>query len=146
MFCSVALSLFDKMELCGRALNVGRPRGYVEPPAGLPGIGLPGMLGGAAAPPAAPPAPPTACLRLEGMITEEMLGDDEYDDLLADIKEECEKHGAVAEVKIPRKGEPEVGLCFVRFEQVQASVLAKDALHNRQFDGNTVKASFIPGF
>ena len=56
------------------------------------------------------------------------------------------KHGAVAEVKIPRKGEPEVGLCFVRFEQVQASVLAKDALHNRQFDGNTVKASFIPGF
>ena len=144
--CSVALSLFDKMELCGRALNVGRPRGYVEPPAGLPGIGLPGMLGGAAAPPAAPPAPPTACLRLEGMITEEMLGDDEYDDLLADIKEECEKHGAVAEVKIPRKGEPEVGLCFVRFEQVQASVLAKDALHNRQFDGNTVKASFIPGF
>ena len=24
----------DKMELCGRPMNVGRPRGYVEPPPG----------------------------------------------------------------------------------------------------------------
>ena len=38
---TIALTLFDKMEVCGRALNVGRPRGYVEP--------APGQLPGAAA-------------------------------------------------------------------------------------------------
>ena len=75
-----------------------------------------------------------------------MLADDEYDDLLAETKEECEKHGAVVEVKIPRRGEADVGLCFVRFGQVEACARAKDALHLRQFDGNTVKAIFIPGF
>ena len=24
----------DKVELCGRAINVGRPKGYIEPPPG----------------------------------------------------------------------------------------------------------------
>ena len=77
-----------------------------------------------------------ALTEMQAALARPYLSQEEVDSLL-------QKHGAVAEVKIPRKGEPEVGLCFVRFEQVQASVLAKDALHNRQFDGNTVIATFV---
>ena len=34
--CTLALTLFDKMEVCGRNLNVGRPRGYIDPGPGGP--------------------------------------------------------------------------------------------------------------
>jgi splicing factor U2AF subunit len=149
------------MELCGRTLNVGRPRGYVEKGAnilGLPGLpGLPGLaglggplgpLGGGAPPPPPPPAapaePPTKCLKLEGLITPDMLTDAEYPEVLEDIRGECEQSGPVADLKIPRTGEPHAGLVFVRYESLAASAKAKESLHKRQFDGNTVLAIFVP--
>ena len=150
--CSIALTLFDKMELCGasppppthppspanpaptpaptllpppyppplgRPLNVGRPRGYVEPGNAVHGIptlsgtlpaapvgaggsyGLAPLGGGApqlppalpSAPPAAPPLQPLRCLRLDGLITEDMLTDAEYPELKEDIMSECERSG-----------------------------------------------------
>ena len=42
----------DKVDLCGRHVNVGRPKGYVEPPGGaaaVPKLDLTQMFSGAAA-------------------------------------------------------------------------------------------------
>lgn len=49
----------------------------------------------------------------------------------------------VVELKIPKAGEPNVGACFVKFEAATDAAKAREALHNRAFDGNTVTAAFI---
>ena len=56
---TVALTLFDKMEVCGRSLNVGRPRGYVEPGdgGGLPPMMMPPAGGALPAAPSSLPPP-----------------------------------------------------------------------------------------
>ena len=138
----VALTLFDKMELCGRTLNVGRPRGYVEPGGSLSSTLLPqlGGFGGAGG----PAEPPTKCLRLEGLITPAMLTEAEYPEVYEDIKNECSESGTVVQLRIPRTGEPQAGLVFVTYETLAGAAKAKAALHKRQFDGNTVLASFVP--
>lgn len=92
----------------------------------------------------APPTPPTACLRLDGLITPDMLNDEEYSDVLSDIREECERSGRVTAVRIPRVGEPDVGAAFVRFASVVEAVCAREALDRRVFDGNKVAARFVP--
>lgn len=55
---ATAISLFHDMELCGRKLHIGRPRGYVDPAGALPpgGQQYNALLGAAAAyrPPVAP--------------------------------------------------------------------------------------------
>ena len=143
------------MEVCGRALNVGRPRGYVEPavPLALPpvapppppgpngAVGAAGALGGL--PSAVSDEVQTVAIKLENMISDEMLSaDDEYKEVVDDIREECSLSGPVADVVIPRDGAAK-GLCFVRFETVAAAAAARRSLDRRQFDGNVVKASFI---
>ena len=169
--CTIALTLFDKMEVCGRALNVGRPRGYVDPTQPLGGVFGGGLLGTAATagllapsqalpmapslvpsglatlnttlPPPPPGPPPTRCVKLEGMLTAEMLSDDqEYTEICDDIKTECETNGPVTEMKVVRTG-PMAGVAFVKFEMLVAAAKARESLDKRQFDGNTVKASFV---
>ena len=151
----IALTLFDKMELCGRTLNVGRPRGYVEPGGSLSssllpqlgafgGPGGPGGPGPPPPPPAAPTDPPTKCLKLEGLIMPDMLTEAEYPEVYDDIKTECAQSGAVAQLRIPRTGEPQAGLVFVTYQTLSGAAKAKEALHKRQFDGNTVLATFVP--
>ena len=55
---------------------------------------------------------------------------------------ECESNGPVADIKIPRDGALK-GACFVRFVDQSGSSKARKSLHQRQFDGNTVTATFI---
>ena len=38
----------------------------------------------------------------------------------------------------------DVGTCFVQYETAEAAAAAHRTLHNRDFDGNTVKATFLP--
>jgi hypothetical protein len=42
------------------------------------------------------------------------------------------------------QGEPDAGTCFVRYEHIASAVKAYEALNGRDFDGNTVQASFLP--
>ena len=35
------------------------------------------------------------------------------------------------------------GICFVKFEQLSAAAKARESLDKRQFDGNTVRATFV---
>ena len=46
---------------------------------------------------------PTEVLCLMNMVTpEELVDDDEYDDIIDDIRDECTKYGTVKSVEIPR--------------------------------------------
>ena len=129
---TTALSLFNSMELCGRAMQVARPTGYMgpggpggptapfggpPPPPPMPGQLPPGFAAAGAAgaaalppglvpppPPAAPPPPPaTRFLRLENLLGDEALSDDaEYAECVEDIRGECERFGAVSSFIIPR--------------------------------------------
>lgn len=58
----------------------------------VPGLSLVGASG-----------PPTEVLCLLNMVTpDELRDEDEYEDILEDIKEECNKYGVVRSVEIPR--------------------------------------------
>ena len=74
----------------------------------------------------------------------------ELKECVDDIKAECASFGAMISCVVPTKGDlqgfsdADVGKCFVKYELVSSAVKAHDALGGRQFDGNTVKASFLP--
>lgn len=166
--CTTALSLFNNMELCGRPMSVARPTGYVDPgqqapqfvvpppilPAGMGGMAGAAMAGMAGVPPAPPPppeAPATRVLRLENLLGEAALTDDaEYAECVEDIKGECERFGAISSFAIPRPNElhghsaEDVGKCFVRYEEVSSAAKAFAQLNGRDFDGNKVRATFMP--
>ena len=166
MMASTALTLFAGMELCGRPMTVARPTGYAPPEAyGLP----PAQVASGVAPlaPAPPPPPPvvpaaaqlahpgvpddaTRLLCLENLFQPSALEDEEeYKECVEDIQEECKRFGEIESFEIPRatdlKGhsEADVGKCFVRYKSVGEAVAAYRALHGRDFDGNTVKVSFL---
>jgi splicing factor U2AF subunit len=59
--------------------------------------------------------PPTEVLCLMNMVTEEELtNDEEYEEIVEDIKEECNKYGNVISAEIPRPGYEERGIGKVR--------------------------------
>jgi splicing factor U2AF subunit len=81
------------------------------------------------------------------MVTEKELEDDEeYGDILEDVKEEAGKHGAVLSVEIPRPNSganpSAVGKIFVEFGDASDAVKASGALGGRSFGGKLVTASF----
>lgn len=61
----------DKVELCGRAVNVGRPKGYVE----TPGSSVPAALGAAQAFAQQLNSAPTTVLRLDNLVKAHLLLD-----------------------------------------------------------------------
>jgi len=97
---------------------------------------------------AAGPGQPTDVLCLLNMVTpEELRDDEEYDDILEDIREECTRYGAVRSVEIPRPLEgvedvPGVGKVFVEFVSVSDCVKAQQALTGRKFANRIVVTSF----
>lgn len=81
------------------------------------------------------------------MVTPEDLQDDEeYDDIVDDIKTECVKFGKVNSITVPRPGgecESAVGKVFVEFDEVQGAEKAASELHGRGFASRTVEADFL---
>jgi len=178
------MGLLQGVTLGGRSLRVGRPADYKPPPPHLdnyivgfpPGQTPPGgpsspaqmdqmmggmgmsMLGFSNGPPmlAAGPGPVSRVVLLENMVKESELKDDEeFKDILADVKEECEKHGKVDQVVVPRPFQESktedvqgpttgvgVGRIFVLFADTDAALKAHAALNGRLFNENAVKASF----
>lgn len=87
-------------------------------------------------------------LCLLNMVTpEELRDDEEYEEIVDDIREECNRHGAVRSVEIPRPLEgvddvPGVGKVFVEFISVSDCVKAQQALTGRKFANRIVVTSF----
>ncbi|KAK9843828.1 hypothetical protein WJX81_008039 [Elliptochloris bilobata] len=125
--------------------------------AGAPLAGGDPMVMGA--PPAAaspgPQAPvPTAFLQVEGMVTPDVLVDDqEYREVIQDLHDECGKFGSVVAVVIPRPLNPataaavfgmgNIGKAFVQFAHAIGCAGAKKAIHGRMFAGATVQANYV---
>ncbi|KAF9151020.1 U2 small nuclear RNA auxiliary factor 2, partial [Mortierella sp. AD010] len=90
---------------------------------------------------------PTTVLQLLNMVTPEELEDDqEYEDILDDIRDECGKFGRVVDVKIPRPVAGAVvagtGKIFVKYSNVDEATTALRALSGRKFADRTVLTSF----
>ncbi|CAG8508006.1 11388_t:CDS:10 [Racocetra persica] len=85
---------------------------------------------------------PTTVLQLLNMVTpEELVDDDEYEDIVDDVREECSKFGHVMDMKIPRPGSGSlsgIGKIFVRFESIEAAGAALRALAGRKFAERTL--------
>jgi len=80
---------------------------------------------------------------------EDLMDDEEYADIMDDIKEEVErKYGKLTAVEVPRprpgvKDTPGVGLVFLAFESEKSSLKAQAALNGRKFGENVVVSSFF---
>lgn len=118
--------------------------GLGGPAAGVPG--LPGLLPGLA--PFGAAAVATRVLCLDQVVQpQELVVDDEYEEIMEDMREECGKFGTVTNLVIPRPapgGEVRagVGKVFVEYTDRQGAEKAKQALHGRKFGGNPVVARF----
>ncbi|XP_076458746.1 splicing factor U2AF 50 kDa subunit-like [Babylonia areolata] len=90
----------------------------------------------------------TEVLCLMNMIMpEELTDEEEYEDILEDVKEECGKYGIVRSLEIPRpiKGVevPGVGKIFVEFNSVIDCQKAQQALAGRKFSNRVVVTSYF---
>jgi len=171
---TMALALFNKMELCGRPMCVDRPAGYTQdmsrplPPGLLAASGMP--QGGLGAPPdkaaaaaavtaaaaasrskSQPSVPPTRHLCLTNLLTPKAMSDrQELRDCEEDIRSECERFGPMTACQIVTPfemyghGEEGLGKCFIRYEHLVSALKAQEELNGREFDGNKVSASFLP--
>lgn len=93
--------------------------------------------------------PATCVLRLSNMTTVEDLQDDElYEELSEDVSEECNTHGTVLSIVIPRPSSNDtargVGHVFVKFTSPEGATRAKKAIHGRSFNGAKVEVVFYP--
>ncbi|KAG0496910.1 hypothetical protein HPP92_001505 [Vanilla planifolia] len=93
---------------------------------------------------------PTKVVCLSQVVTEgQLTNDEEYEDIVEDMREEGAKYGALVNVVIPRPGpngepSPGVGKVFLEYADPAGSTKARQGLHGRKFDGNQVSAIFFP--
>jgi len=93
------------------------------------------------------PGQATEVLCLMNMITPQELEDeDEYEEILEDVREECSKYGAVRSLEIPRpiKGVdvPGCGKIFIEFSAIADSQKAQQNLTGRKFSNRVVVTSY----
>ncbi|XP_009629636.1 splicing factor U2af large subunit B [Nicotiana tomentosiformis] len=92
----------------------------------------------------------TKVLSLTEVVSADELNDDEdYQDILEDMRTECGKFGSLVNVVIPRpspNGEPTpgVGKVFLEYADVDSASKARQSLNGRKFGGNQVVAVFYP--
>nr|XP_046246692.1 serine/threonine-protein kinase Kist isoform X2 [Scatophagus argus] len=87
---------------------------------------------------------PSPVLRLLNLIDDSHLhNDEEYEDILEDMKEECQKYGSVVSLLIPKEN-PGKGQVFVEYANSSDSKEAQRLLTGRTFDGKFVVATFYP--
>ncbi|KAK8717549.1 hypothetical protein V6N13_044811 [Hibiscus sabdariffa] len=97
-----------------------------------------------------PQGVPTKVVCLTQAISEDDLRDDEeYGDIVEDMRQEGGKYGALVNVVIPRpnpNGEPlpGVGKVFLEYSDVEGSRKAQAAMNGRRFGDNQVIAVFYP--
>lgn len=89
----------------------------------------------------------TEVLCLLNMVTEEELrDDDEFEDIMEDVREECGKYGFVKSLEIPRPIQgvdvPGVGKIFVEFTSLSECQKAQQALTGRKFANRVVVTSY----
>lgn len=79
---------------------------------------------------------------------EELQDDDEYEDILEDMKAEMSTFGQVKALHIPRPQEgtdpaPGIGKILVEFSEPDEALKARNKLHGRKFGGRVVEATLM---
>ncbi|EJU03531.1 hypothetical protein DACRYDRAFT_77158 [Dacryopinax primogenitus] len=107
--------------------------------------------------------PPSPILLLLNMVTaEELLQDQDYEDILEDVREEMGRFGPVIDIKIPRPQRREnrwipgstsepvktdielgVGRVYVKFADTDSASQALNAVAGRQFSGRSIIATYL---
>lgn len=90
----------------------------------------------------------TRILVLLNMVTDEDLSSEEnYQELIAEVREECAKFGSLLSIKIPRPQdnvEPSaIRKVFLEYATVADSLAAQSELNGRKFGPNVVETSFL---
>ncbi|XP_021295775.1 splicing factor U2af large subunit B-like isoform X4 [Herrania umbratica] len=85
----------------------------------------------------------------QALNVDDLRDDEEYEDIVEDMRQEGGKYGALVNVVIPRpnpSGEaaPGVGKVFLEYSDVEGSKKAQGAMNGRKFGGNQVIAVFYP--
>ncbi|XP_002988368.2 splicing factor U2af large subunit B isoform X1 [Selaginella moellendorffii] len=87
------------------------------------------------------------CLK-EAVLEAELIEDEQFDEILEDMRDECGKFGTVLHLVIPRPSQAAevdgVGKVFVHFEDTGAATRARISLNGRKFDGRAVVATYYP--
>lgn len=168
----MAIAGLHNFQLGDRSLVV--QRAAVGRNTGIPSSVIPGSSGYLAS--AAPNIVSSAsieevtsrCMLLLNMVEpDELYSDEDYNDILEDINEECSKYGEVEGVRVPRpvpkskKWEPTdsaaataakakeaddeagVGRVFVLFREVESTKKAMKAIGGRQFAGRTILVASV---
>ncbi|ORY33015.1 hypothetical protein BCR39DRAFT_520733 [Naematelia encephala] len=157
--------LGDRYLVVQRA-EVGRNTGAVSAIPGTAGFlasAIPNILNSTAE------APTSRVMLMLNMVTpDELYDDQDYQDILEDINEECSKYGEIEGVRIPRptpkskKWEPAdsaaitaeknrradevagVGRVYVCYKDVESADKAMKAIGGRQFGGRTILVASVP--
>ncbi|XP_019106676.2 splicing factor U2af large subunit B isoform X2 [Beta vulgaris subsp. vulgaris] len=93
---------------------------------------------------------PTKILCLNQVVNiDELRDDNEYEEIVEDMRDECGKFGVLLSVIIPRPNMegnllPGVGKVFLEYADTVACANAKNMLGGRKFGGNTVTADYYP--
>lgn len=123
---------------------VGAPNMTSIPPVQIQVPGLPSIQ------PSVVPRVLTEVLCLMNMVEPDELKDDqEYEDILEDIREECQKYGRVKSIEIPRpsrtegKHVPGLGKVFVEFDSATEAQRAQLNLAGRRFANRVVVTSYF---
>lgn len=107
-------------------------------------IQVPGMASGV--PGSSGPATEVLCL-MNLVTPDELRDEEEYEDILEDIQEECSKYGHVKSIEIPRPIEGVdvngVGKVFVEFNSIADCQKAQQALTGRKFSNRVVVTSYF---
>ena len=88
------------------------------------------------------------CIR-NMVVLKDLEDEDEYDDLIYDVREECKCYGKVIDIKIPRPEGPGVlvsglGKIYVEFATRDGATFAKENLNGKSFHGRFVEVVFHP--
>ncbi|XP_001360392.3 splicing factor U2AF 50 kDa subunit [Drosophila pseudoobscura] len=150
------MQLGDRRLIVQRSIPSGRYAGNQQIPIQVPGLVATSLTGSTAG---LNNATQVLCL-LNMVLPEELLDNEEYEDIRADIEQECSKYGEVLSLKIPRpqvsggEGEGEgggdsatrpkgCGKVYVHFGSIEDSEKALGALSGRKFSGRIVIGSFF---
>lgn len=169
----VAIQGLNGMELGDRYLVVQRASigaksgtGMIPnpalPPEAFPSVPKPIM----AAEETNQPAHARILLMLNMVVPEDLIGDQDYEDIFLDVKDECERYGKVADLRIPRPVRKDkskwapgeggaaadatrqdeaagVGRVYVKFEDHEGANEALKALAGRSFAGRSIIATLL---
>ncbi|XP_062985447.1 serine/threonine-protein kinase Kist [Elgaria multicarinata webbii] len=87
---------------------------------------------------------PTPVLRLLNILSDTSLqSEEEFEDMVGDIREECCKYGQIVSLFVPKEN-PGKGHVFVEYANAGDSKAAQRALTGKRFDGKFVVATFYP--